>query len=213
MTVAAADGFRMTYQTLPMSFPIEATAIIPTGSIRVLAHLWEKLPPAPPSAGSLIEQVTARRQLWLAIREDRLRAAFGRAVVVVQLIKGTPPDYVRLIPQEVSQEVRLFAPDLEGAVQRVKNIAKDGSGAVRLSWTENSLTVAARGEDKGEATAEVPVQATEPGRIAVNVVYFLDYLKGRDGVITMGVRGPQDPVLFRHRTSPLVLIMPMQVQW
>jgi len=212
--VAAANGFRMAHQTLPMSYPVEATAIIPTRSVKVLAHLWEKLPPAPPPVGSLVGQVTAKRQLRLAVKEDRLRAAFGRVVVVARLIEGTPPDYRRLIPDEVSQEVRFFAPDLERAVRRLKEIARDSSGAVKLSWTENTLTATARSEEKGEVTAEVPAQTDgTAGRIAINVGHLLDYLKGREGIVTMGVRGAQEAVLFHHGTSPLVLIMPMVVQW
>jgi len=211
--IGAADGFRLAYQTLPMSFPVEATAIIPTKSIRVLTHLWEKLPPAPPPASSLITQVTAKRLLQLAIKENRLRIAFGRVIVIVQLIEGTPPRYDQIIPSEVSQQVRFFASDLERAVRHLRGIARDGSGAIRLSWTESSLTAVAKSEEKGEATVEIPVQADGAGKIAINWVYLLDYLKGRQGLVTMGVRGAQGAVVFRHGQSPLVAIMPMYVQW
>jgi len=212
--VAAGDGFRMAYQQLPMTFPAEDKVVVPRGTIRALAHLWENIPPPPPVAGSLIEQITARRELQLALGDGRLKIAFGQATIIAQLIKGTPPNFAQLIPEEVSQEVRFFAPDLERAVRRLKDVARDGSGIVRLTWTEASLTAVAKSDEKGEGRAEVPAQAEGgPGRIALNVSYLLDYLKGREGVVTMGVRGAQDPVILSHGSSPLVLIMPMLVQW
>lgn len=211
--VAGADGFRLAFQTLPASFPAEAVVIIPRGTVKTLAHLWDKLPPAPPLAGPLIKQITARRELQLGLDKKRLRITFGRVTFIAQLIEGSPPNYEQLIPTEVSQEVWLFAPDLERAVRRLKEIASDASGEVRLTWTETSLTATAKSKEKGEVTAQVLVQATALGRMGINVVYLLDYLNGKEGVVTMGTRGAQDPVLFRHSTSPLVLIMPMFVQW
>jgi len=212
--VAAGDGFRMAYQQLPMTFPAEDKVVVPRGTIKALAHLWDNIPPAPPVAGSLIEQITARRELQLALGDGRLKIAFGQATIIGQLIKGTPPNFAQLIPAEVSQEVRFFAPDLERAVRRLKDVARDGSGIVRLTWTETSLTAVAKSDEKGEVRAEVPAQAEGgPGRIALNVSYLLDYLKGREGVVTMGVRGAQDAVILSHGSSPLVLIMPMLVQW
>lgn len=212
--VAAGDGFRMAYQQLPMTFPTEDKVVVPRGTIRALAHLWDNIPPAPPMAGSLIEQITARRELQLALGDGRLKIAFGQATIIAQLTKGTPPNFAQLIPGEVSQKVQFFAPDLERAVRRLKDVAKDGGGIVRLTWTETSLTAIAKSEEKGEVRAELPAQAEGgPGRIAINVSYLLDYLKGREGVVTMGVRGAQEPVIFRHGSSPLVLIMPMFVQW
>lgn len=210
--VAAGDGFRLAYQTLPISFPAEDRVIVPKGTIEALAHLWARVSPTPPLAGSLIERITARRELQLALGDGRLRLAFGRATVIAQLIKGTPPNFAQLIPGEVSQEVRFFAPDLERAVRRLHDVARDSSGIVRLTWTDTSLTATAKSEKKGEVKAEVPVQAAGPGRIGLNASYLLNYLNGREGVVTMGVRD-QGPVLFRHSSSPLVLIMPMSVQW
>jgi len=212
--VAAGDGFRMAYQQLPMTFPAEEKVVVPRGTITALAHLWDNIPPAPPMVGSLIEQITARRELQLALGDRRLKIAFGQVTIIAQLIKGTPPNFAQLIPAKVSQEVRFFAPDLERAVRRLKDVARDGSGIVRLTWTETSLTAAAKSEERGEVRAELPAQTEGgPGRIALNVSYLLDYLKGREGVVTMGLRGAQDPVIFRHGSSPLVLIMPMVVQW
>lgn len=213
--VAAADGFRMAFQTLPLSFPVEETVIIPAKAVSVLASLWKELPPAAPmQGGSLVRQITARRQLDLALGNGRLAARFGRVTLVVNLIQGTFPNYKQLIPQEPPLKVRVFAPELERAIRRVSEIARDGSDIIRLVWTETGMTVSAMSAEKGAAEAEVLVQTEGgPGRTAINVNYLLEYLKGREGLVTMGVSSESSPILFQHGTSPLVVIMPMFVQW
>ncbi len=211
--VAAGDGFRMAYQLLPISFPAEEKVIIPAHSVRVLGELWDKIPPAVPPADSLISQVMAKRQIELALGNG-LMARFGRVTLFSTLIQGTAPNFSQLIPKEPPLKVRVFAPELERAARRCAEVARDGKSIVRLSWTETAMTVSAKGEEKGRVEAQVPVQTEGgPGKIAVNVSYLLGYLKGKEGLLTIGAKGAQDPLLFRHGTSPLVVMMPMFVQW
>jgi len=220
LIVAGADGFQLAYKTLPMSFPAEEQVIIPSRAVRVLADLWDKVPPAVPLQDALVSQVMSKRQISLALEDreksdaqQKLVARFGRVTMIIKLIQGKAPNLKQLIPEDTPIKIRLFAPDLERAVRRVKDIAKDGSGIVRFTWTETAMTVSAKSEKKGSVEAQVAVQTEgEPGKVAVNVDYLLNYLKGREGLVSIGVRGTQDPVLFRHSTSPLVLIMPMFVK-
>lgn len=215
IAVAAADAFRMTYQELPLSFPAQETAIIPAHAVKVLDHLWDKASPPPPVKGSLIEQITAKRQLNLGLGAGRLKLSFGRVTLITQLISGTPPSYLQLLPkeEEVVSQAYVHAPEFERAVRRVQDVV-DKDGIVRLSWNQTALTVVARNEDKGKVEAEVPlVGEATPGRVALNVSYLLDYLKGKQGVLSIGVKNEQSPVLFHHGNSPLVMIMPMFVQW
>ncbi|GAJ14166.1 unnamed protein product, partial [marine sediment metagenome] len=202
---AAGDGFRMAYQTLSMFFPAEDRVTIPAHSVQVLGELWHKVPPGVPLEDSLVSQVIAKRQLELTLGDGRVVARFGRVTLLSKLIEGTAPSFSQLIPQEPPLKVRVFAPEFERAVRRVKEIAKDAKGIVCLTWTENAMTVFAKSEDKGKAEAEIPVQTEGgTGRTAINVSYLLDYLKGKEGLVSIGVSGMQDPVLFRHGKSPLV---------
>jgi len=215
VAVAAADGFRLTYQELPASFPVQESVIIPARAAKMLDHLWHKVPPPPPLKGSLIEQVTAQRELKLALDANRLKVSFGRVSLIAHLIQGTPPSYLQLVPkeEELTSRVDVLAPDFERAVRRVKDVTGK-AGIVRLAWTENALTASAGDKDKGKVEAGVPVVGEAvPGKVALNVSYLLDYLKGRQGVVRMQLKDEHSPVVFRHGQSPLVLIMPMSVQW
>ena len=214
LIAAGADGFQLAYKTQPVSFPAEEQVIIPSRAVRILGDLWDKVPHAVPLEDTLVNQVLAKRQISLALDEQKLVARFGRVTMIIKLIEGTAPNLRQLIPEDTPIKIRLFAPDLERAVRRVKDVAKDEKGIVRLTWAETAMTVSAKSEKKGSVEAEVPVQTEgESGKTALNVDYLLNYLKGREGLLSMGVRGVQDPVLFRHSTSPLVMIMPMFVQW
>lgn len=213
LEVAAGDGFRMAYQVLPIAFPSDHTVIVPIRAVHILEHLWRRVPPAPPPADSLVHLVTGKRQLELTLASGLLKAQFGRVALIARLIQGTPPSFRLLVPEETALKVQVFAPELERAVRRLQEVAKDGSGIVRLVWNESAMTVSAKSDDKGEVEAQVPV-LTESGngRVALSVGYLLDYLRGRQGMVTMGLKDDKSPVLFRHGTSPLVLIMPMFVQ-
>ena len=215
--VAAGDGFRMAYQTLPISFPPgEGTdrVILPAKAIRILGHLWKRAPRTAPAADSLVQLVTARRQLVLALGDGLLEARFGSVCMIAKLIEGSPPNFRQLIPQDAPHKVRALAPDFERALRQVREVAKDSYGTVRLIWSEAEMTVQAKGKEKGEVETAFSVETEGgPGRIAVNCSYMLDYLRSKEGLVAMGVRGPLDPILFRYGASPLVLIMPMFVQW
>jgi len=211
--LAAGDGFRMAYQILPIAFPAEDQVIIPAHSVQVLGDLWNKIPPAVPLADSLINQVIAERQIELAMGNG-LMARFGRVTLFSTLIQGEAPLFSKLIPQEPPLKVRVFAPEFERAVRRCAEVASDGKDIVRLSWTETVMTVSAKGVEQGSVEAKFPVQTEGgTGKTAINVKYLLGYLGGKEGLVSMCVKGAQDPVLFRHASSPLVVMMPMFVQW
>jgi hypothetical protein len=76
------------------------------------------------------------------------------------------------------------------------------------------MTVSAQSLEKGQVSAEIPVQpGSSPGRVALNVKYLLDYLEGKEGLITLGKEEGSSPALFHYGSRPIVAIMPMNVQW
>ena len=213
--VAAGDGFRMAYYILPLPFPAQQKVIVTASFVEALADLWAKLPPAPPMADTLVGQLVSKRMINLTMDENKLVASFGTVTIATKLIVGSAPDFSKLIPAEPALKVRVFAPDMERAVHRVKQIAREASGIVRFTWDDVSMMIAAESKDGGSIEAQIPVQAEGgPGRVAVNVAYLLNYLKGKEGLISMSVNDRSSPVLFRNGPStPLVVIMPMFAEW
>ena len=215
LEIAAGDGYRMGYKSLPINLIIKgkANAIVPAPAIRYLTHLWAKTPREAPFGDSIAHIVTSKRMVDLTFDDDKLRMRFGRVSMVTKLIQGEPPDMKALLPKDPQPQVKFMAMDFERAVHAVQTPAKDNSGIVRCSWEKKSMSVSAKSEKSGSIETAIPVEAEEPGRIGFNVKYLLEYIKGKEGLITMSTQSEKTPALFRHSTSPLVLLMPMFVEW
>jgi DNA polymerase-3 subunit beta len=213
LAIAAADGFRLACQTLPIAYPAESSVNIPAGSVSILCTLWDKVPPPITPANTLVKTIISKRSLDISLSPERLIAHFGKVTILSNLIEGSFPNYAQLIPQEPPLKVTFLAPELERCVRRVRGIAATGSGAIRLSWNENKMTVSAMGEDIS-ASSEMGVASNEPGgRIAVDVKYLLDYLSKKEGVVTLSITNESSPLLLRYGRAPVVVIMPMKVDW
>jgi len=219
LDIAAGDGFRMAYQTIPASFPIEQPLIIPSTAVWVLSSLWQHTKPDVTLGDSLEKLVMSKRQVDVALvgakssEADILRVCFSGVTALIRLIQGNPPDFKLLIPKDIPTTVRFFPSDLERVIRRLSAIAKEGLDIVRLNWTNDTMTVSASAEEVGKVEGTLPVQADNPDRVAINIKYLLDYLKGKEGMVTMGLTGKTAPVVFRYRSSPLILVMPLNVQW
>jgi DNA polymerase III sliding clamp (beta) subunit (PCNA family) len=219
LDIAAGDGFRMAYQTIPATFPIEKPLIIPSSAVWVLNSLWQHTKPDVAIGDSLVGLVMSKRQATVALVEAKssgaelLRLCFSGVTALIKLIQGTPPNFKQLIPKDIPTTVKFFPGDLERAVKRLRPIAKDDKGIVRLSWTKDTMTVSASSEEVGKVEGTLSVQADNPDRVGINIKYLLEYLKGKEGMITLGLSSGTTPVVLRHRASPLVLVMPMMVQW
>ena len=216
--VAAGDGFRMSHQALGLSFPLEVKIIVPAHAVRILGHVFSKTPRTPPSsADSLIPIITAKRQLRMALAgENKVRLDFGRtASVVINLIQGNPPEWLKLVPRgEPTLQSQVFAPQLEAAVKRVGSVAKDGKGIIRMVFADGNLTVSATGEDQEiSATMDTLNTQGEPGRTALDHKYLLAFLSGKQGIVILSKYDNTSPLVFQYQNSPRVLIMPMFVEW
>ncbi len=216
LVVAAGDGFRMAYKELAIPFPKEETVIVPTGSVITLKALWEKTPRNPPPADSLVAILTAKKQATLGLnKKDGGRVAFGNyATVIFKRIEGSPPQFVQLIPKEPAKAVAVvLGSQLEVAVRRLAHTARRGDTGIRLSFTEGKVTVTARSDGaETETLLDVLSFKGEPAKTSINPGYLLDYLSGKEGLVTISLRGAASPVVFQHRNSPAVVIMPMMAK-
>ncbi|GAH67063.1 unnamed protein product, partial [marine sediment metagenome] len=149
LDIAAGDGYWMAYQTIPDSFPIEQPIIIPSSTVSILNSLWKHTKPDVALGDSLVGLVMSKRQVDVALVEaknsdaDILRVCFSGVTVLPKLIQGNPPNFKQLIPSDIPTTVKFFSSDLERAIKRLRAIAKEGSDIVRLTWTNDTMTVSA----------------------------------------------------------------------
>ncbi|MDD5703648.1 MAG: hypothetical protein PHU23_16565 [Dehalococcoidales bacterium] len=150
LQIAAADGFRLSFQSLKLSYPVQQTVVIPANTVSVLEHLWRHEPARAGLETTLIRQLTQARQLQLSIGNGNIGVRFGNITLISKLIEGTPPDHLALLNNfQEPTKVKLMATELYNAVRRLEGIAREGTGIVRLQWTDSRMTVSARSEEKG----------------------------------------------------------------
>lgn len=215
--VAAGDSFRLAHIVLPLKFPEEHIIVVPAGAVFTIMHVWNKTPRTPPQGESLVPIVMAKRQVQIALDNNRgMRIVLGpKASVIVKLVQGNPPAWLKLIPKvEPVLKVQLFAREFETAVRRVSNVAHQGSGVVRLNFADDGAIVSAKA-DVNEISANIAVLDAQgtPNRVGLYVEHLSNYLKDKDGILTITWTGESAPVVFQHGKSPKVLIMPMTVEW
>ena len=214
---AAADGYRLAWQAIPAKLPGEGNILIPTRAVIALEHLWRKAPKPPELEGidNPAQLATAKRLVRVAYSQAqmRLKVSFGEVSLLAQLVQGKFPDYRQLIPTEGVTSVTFDARDLVRALKGIGRVAKDGSGIVRLYLGNGELKVEARNEDLGETSTVIHALCQGEGKIAFNYGYLLDYVKGKDGTVTLRIGTPSQPGLFAHRGTPNQAIMPMFTQW
>ncbi|MBN1190428.1 MAG: hypothetical protein JXA46_11795 [Dehalococcoidales bacterium] len=216
--VAAGDGFRMSHKAMGLSFPLEEKIIIPAHSAAIIEHVFRRTPRTPPSsADTLVQAITSKRMLRLSLVGDRkLRLDFGTsASLFVNLIEGNPPDWLKLVPKgDPLMQCQLFAPQFEAAVKRIRDIAKEGSGIVRMEFSEGRLKMSAKGADQEiSTTIDTLLSQGEPARTALDQKYLIEYISGKQGIVTFSKYTDTGPIVFEYQKSPKVLIMPMAAKW
>ncbi len=213
--VAAGDGYRMADQVLPLSFPKEKIVILPSSSVRVLKHLWEKTPRTPPQTEALVPALLAKKNVMVGLDGKLgLRFQYDKdTTAIVKLIDGQPPDWLKLIPKgEPVLKVHLMAMELEVAVRRVAVVALDGKGIVRIAFKDDKATVSATSDGhKVESSFQTMEKAETPQKVGINVNYLLAYLTGKDGLMSLTWNGGTSPVALQSKDDPRVLIMPMNI--
>lgn len=215
--ISAGDGFRMAHIILPSEFPAEYTTVIPAGAISTLIHVMAKTPRTPPQGEALVDILTAKRQVHVALDGKLgLIVRFTPNVkVIIKLVDGSPPAWLKLIPKdEPILRVQFFAREMETAVRRVGDVASKNKGIVRFEFQDGACRVSAKADGR-EVSAKVSALdlVGAPNRIALNQGYLTEYLKEKDSIVTMMWTGGAAPASFHHPSSPRVLIMPMKTNW
>ncbi len=224
--VWAADGFRLATKHMDGSFPMEEAAIIPAETVQLLGHLWSKLPTQVNLTDTLVGQIMSKRELRIGLNygdplhEDKVKPAdkmvirFGRLTIITKLIEGNVPDYKRYLVANQPLKIRIIGRELETGLRRLRNIAKSGSNIARMVWDDTTLTLTASSEDVGEVSVKIPINTEGgPGRVAINLDYLMDYIKGKDGLVTFSADKPSTPVIIHYSNTPTVILMPMSVKW
>ena len=211
LTLAAADGFRLSVRTLQLAKPVSERVgvIIPH---RALMELNRLLP-----------EETDPVELTMNATRTQVLFKLKNVELVTQLIQGTFPDYSQLIPEEHTSRVVVEVSDFLRETRIASIFARDGSGVVRLQFNPGEelamgkLIVSARAEEIGDNMGEMDATVEgEADKIAFNGKYLQDYLQVLEGGrVALEMSGPSKSGVFRPvgDDSYVHVVMPMFVQW
>jgi DNA polymerase-3 subunit beta len=209
LTLAAADGFRLSVRTavLPQPATASISAIIPARSLTELARV------AP----------DGEEMLQMAMPKMRNQVVFRAKDVEVtsQLIDGTFPDYQQIIPRKHTTRTLVSTSALLKACKQAEIFAREGSNVARVniksgaSGQPGELEISAMSEETGKN--ETVVEATVDGGgvlIAFNVRFLreaLEVMRTPNVAIEMtaanapGVLRPVGDEQFLHVIMPMHL--------
>ncbi|MGD9101024.1 MAG: DNA polymerase III subunit beta, partial [Anaerolineae bacterium] len=199
LTLAAADGFRLSVVALPGVSAPQGAWLVPAESLGVVAGL----------IGDESVEVTA---------DDR-RIAFdtGRARVTLQQIELKFPDYQQIIPDEWATRIAFNVADAVKALKRTLVFARDAAYLVKLNVQPDAGRVGlnARSDETGDVASELDVEGQgEALETMLNAQFLLDALRACGTArAVMEFRTAREPVVIReqgdHRFTHVV--MPMRV--
>ncbi len=209
VTMAAADGFRLSVRTGTLSQPAPQTvnAIIPARALSELARVAT-------DNNEMISMVLPKGRGQVVFRMKEVE-------VVSQLIDGTFPDYQQIIPRSYKSRTILSTPALLKACKQAEIFAREGSNVARLNIKSSgdlepgSVEISAQSEETG--SNETVVAATIDGvglLIAFNVKYLREVLEVvKSPNVALETSAPNAPGVVRPVGDDnfLHVIMPMHL--
>jgi DNA polymerase-3 subunit beta len=210
LTMAAADGFRLSVRKAVLSAPASAplTAIIPAKALTELARVASD----------------GEETIYMIVPKGRGQVVFRvkDVEVVSQLIDGTFPDYQQIIPRKYTSRTLVSTASLVKACKQAEIFAREGSNVARLNIKSangelqpSEVEISATSEETGKN--ETIVEATVDGSgvlIAFNVKFLREALEViKTPNVALETSAPNAPGVVRPVGDEqfLHVIMPMHL--
>ena len=171
LTMAAADGFRLSVRSteLPAESEASASVIVPAKALQELARVS-----AEESEPIRMTIAPNRSQIFFRMTDIDL---------ISQLIEGTFPDYKQIVPKSHATHTVVDTGELLKAVKIASFFARDAANIIRLRIAPGEegmggrVTIMATSAELGDNVSELEAAVEgEPIEIAFNSKYLIDVL-------------------------------------
>ena len=210
LTMAAADGFRLSVRKAILSTPSPApvSAIVPAQALKELARV----------------ATDSEAPIYMVMPKGRGQVVFRvkDVEVVSQLIDGTFPDFQQIIPRSYKSRTLVSTSSLLKACKQAEIFAREGSNVARLNiktaqseMQPSEVEISATSEETGKN--ETIVEATVDGSgllIAFNVKFLREALEViRTPNVALETSAPNAPGVVKPVGDDqfLHVIMPMHL--
>jgi DNA polymerase-3 subunit beta len=200
LTMAATDGRRLSCGTIPVTGAGGGAAlsvIVPVKALNVLTRLG--IDPTTP--------------VMVRLSENQALFRAGPATLTTNLVEGKFPKYQEVIPTDLRHRVHLGLADFQSALKRAALLTNEESKGVRLTFSDNRLTIASRAPEQGEASISLAIEYKgEPQEIGFNPVFLLDVLRvAHTDVIEFAFKESNRPGVIRVPEDMQYVVMPVSL--
>jgi DNA polymerase-3 subunit beta len=187
MTLAAADGFRLSLREIPLIEPVPEpfNVIVPARALSELMRV----------TGGLEEPV----HISTTRPHNQILFQMPDTVLNSQLIDGTFPDVRRIIPPAHKTRVVLGREEILQACKRAAIFARDVANIIKVQVEPGELTVSADSSESGQGSTRLAANVEGGGlEIAFNVRFLIDVFSALDTPqIALELNSPTNPGIVR----------------
>ncbi|MGC8743886.1 MAG: DNA polymerase III subunit beta [Verrucomicrobiia bacterium] len=204
VTVVATDGRRLVLAQEEMDIPEHCRGgiILP---IRVVNEISRLL-----GVKGDVELTIFENFVRFVIRDDGELPK----VLFTKLIEGSYPNYRQVVPKESKYRIELHREEFLSALKRAEIVTSERQSSVKLSFSENLMTVTTNTPEVGDFTENVAVKFNgEEFSIAFNPVYLIEPLSVlTEDVVYFELTDNLSPGVLKVNNPFLYVVMPLRLQ-
>ncbi len=204
LKVVATDGFRLAIQVFPDHISDQDTTLL--------------VPAKALSEVNRIAQAEKVETLTFSVSQELKQLSFSinDTQIFVRLIEGDFPPYQKIVPASFELEAEWDGEEFLSQLKRAMIFARESSHIIRLSLTEQTLTIKASSTAQGEYEGSIPVSLSKGtgNVIAFNAKYLIDFISTlKPAKVWFGMNESLKPAMFRPSGSPTYsyVVMPFRV--
>ena len=220
---AGTDETRRLLTGVLLKFADEKLTMVATDGKR-LALVENETEFVPENACSMILPPKAVNELMRLLNGEGSMTIFSQSNQVVfdcgafrlysKLIEGTYARYESVIPTACDERVSVNREELISSIQRVSIMSNERAHAVRMIFSEGSLTLSASNTEAGEASDVMPIKYSgRPLTATYNPGYVMDCLRNLDAdEVIFELSEGHSPAVIKCSGIPfLYVIMPLRI--
>jgi DNA polymerase-3 subunit beta len=200
VTLAATDGRRLARACGGIASGISdltLDAIVPVKALSLVSRLSEE------------PDVLA----GVKITGNQFLLQVGPVSLSSSLVEGRFPKHQEVVPTDSDKEILLDTLEFQSALRRASLLTSEQSKGVRLSFSDNRLTLSSRAPEQGEVTIGLSVEYRgEPMEIGFNPVFLLEVLRvAHTEKVSFLFKEPNRPGVVRLNDDFVYVVMPVSL--
>ena len=142
-------------------------------------------------------------EIKIIVSNNKAQFIFPNSILTTKLIDGSFPDYQRVIPRENLNKLIVSNSEFSKAIDRVSTVAMEKSRAVKLSLSNNLVSLNVNSHDVGNASEDLEIEYNHDSlEIGFNSKYLLD--------IASQIQSKEIEILLSDSASPALITDPDQ---